>query len=174
MSNSQAFEIKSNNGHFELRNSSISSSLCFFFLFSAINLYFPIPDDSAVSSLSTPFILYPFNFLTTKRRGSIRPTTELLHAFHSRSPPRRFDREKRRRREGEKREREIFMPKWSAGSRDGTPSESEQAVLLHTGGRPRATRCRTPTRIPVRTPGHEKKTRLPLTIFFPQPHPDAH
>lgn len=72
MSNSQAFEIKSNNGHFELKNPSTSPSLCFFFLSSAINLYFPIPDDSAVSPLSTPFILYPFNFLTARRRDAAR------------------------------------------------------------------------------------------------------
>jgi len=168
MSNSQAFEIKSNNGHFELKNPSTSPSLCFFFLSSTINLYFPIPDDSVVSPLSTPFILYPFNFLTARRRDAARygprPSYSTRRSTREVHPEDLIGRKGEG--EKEKREREIFMPKWSAGSRDGTPSESEQAVLLHTGGRPRATRCRTPTRIPVRTPGHEKKTRLPLTIFF--------
>lgn len=170
MSNSQAFEIKSNNGHFELKNPSTSPSLCFFFFSSAINLYFPIPDDFAVFPPSAPFILYPFNFLMARRRDAARygprPSYSTRRSTREVHPEDLI---------GRKRKGERFMPtKWSAGSRDGTPSESEQAVLLHTGGRPRATRCRTPARIPVRTPGHEKKTRLPLTIFFPQPHLDAH
>lgn len=87
------------------------------------------------------------------------------------STPKIWSREKEKDRR--RKEREIFMPtKWSAGSRVGTPSESEQAVLLETGGRPRAAAPRPASWSAPQA--MKKKLGYPLTIFFPQPHPDAH
>lgn len=63
-----------------------------------------------------------------------------------------------RKREREKEKGKGSVPRWCAGSRDETLSESEQPVLFHTGGHPRATHRRTtPTRAPIRTPRLWKK-----------------
>lgn len=114
---------RSNDCHFELNNSSTLPFLLSFFFLD----YQSIFSDSN-SAVSTPLFFYPFNFLTAlQRRGSIRPT-----ALHSRSPPRRFDQERKRatgEREGggEREKKGRSTPaKWSEGPRVG-PQASRQS-----------------------------------------------
>lgn len=171
ISSSRAFEIKSNDGHFELKNSSTSPFPCFPFFSSAINLYFPIPDDSAarVSPLQPPPPpLYPLSFQLsygeeTAARYGPRPSYSARRSTREVHPEDLIG----RKREREKEKGKGSVPRWCAGSRDETLSESEQAVLFHTGGHPRATHRRTtPTRAPIRTPRLWKKNSATPNDFF--------
>lgn len=146
--------LKSNDGHLVLKDPGSVPAQRSSFSPSQLSIYTLSDDFDFGSPPLTPLhllILYPFNFLTARRRrGSIRPMAELLRAaLHSRSPPRRFDREKEREKEpsvardgggegGREEKKERSTPtKWSAGWRVG-PQVSVQAVpLLHTGGHPR-------------------------------------